>query len=207
MGQEPPENLDALRSMASLLNAATAEASALISAVEQYLGAEICIGVSGASPPFDSQRAMGDGERELLVTSHLAYGRVSGRDRIFILKATLEKTEWSEHFSKVVAEDHTPWDACSREVKLQSFAMLPALLGNLAARVEEVAAQTSKTVQTVRELLDAIRQVPPAAEPEPEPPPPPGEGVSLHDLTVSTAPDLFKRPRAKAMSGNGAERS
>jgi hypothetical protein len=207
MGQELPENLDALRSMASQLNAATAEAGAVISAVEQYLGEEICIGVSGASPPFDSQRAIGDGEREHLVTSHLAFGRVSGRDRIFVLKATLEKTEWTEHFSKVVAEDHTPWDACSREVKLQSFAMLPALLGNLAARVEEVAAQTSRTVQTVRELLDAIRQAPPAAELEP--PPSPGEGVSLHELTASSAPDLFKRPRAKATTGNGngAERT
>ena len=92
----------------------------------------------GGEPPFDSQRVLGDDDRELVVTTHLAFGRVQGKDRIYVLKATLEKNEGKENFTRIVAEDRTPWAACSREVKLQSFAMLPELLGNLAARVEEV---------------------------------------------------------------------
>jgi hypothetical protein len=217
MGQELPDNLDMLRAMVSRLNAATTEASAVVSAVEEYLGEELCIGVSGASRPFDSQRVLGDGERELLVTSHLAFGRLSGRERVYVLKVTLEKAEWKEQFTKIVNEECTPWSACSREVKLQSFALLPELLGNLATRVEEVAVQTSRTVQTVRDLLDAMRQPappaeleplpPPTPEPapahEPEPSPPPSEAISLHELTASSAPNLFKRPRPKVMTGNG----
>jgi hypothetical protein len=209
MGQELHESFDTLRAMASRLNSATAEATAVVSAVEDYLGEELGIGVSATSGPFDSQRTLGESERELLVTSHLAYGRVNGRDRIYILKATLEKTEWKESFTKIVDEDRTPWSACSREVKLQSFALLPELLGNLATRVEEVATQTYRTVQTVRELLDVMRQPAPTVELEPpyDPPAPdspvPGEATSLHELTASAAPSLFKRPRPRVTTGNG----
>ena len=219
MGQELNDNLGSLRAMAPQLNAATAEASSVVQAVEQFLGDELAIGVAGASRPFDSQRAIGEGDRELLVTSHLAFGRFNGRDRIYVLKATLEKAEWKEHFTKVVAEDRVPWTACSREIKLQSFAMLPELIGNLASRVEEVALQTTKTVQTVRELLDAMRhstQAPPpppapshsrapdpapAHEPDPEPA---SDGLSLHDLTANATPGLFKRSRARSMSATSA---
>lgn len=219
MGHERTEIPDPLRSMATSLHAATAEAAAVVSAVEQFLGDELCIGVSGASRPFESQRAIGEDERERLVTSHLAFGRVAGRDRIYVLKATLEKAEWKEHFTQVVAEERTPWNACPREVKLQSFALLPELLGNLAARVEEVASQTTRTVHAVRDLLDAMRQVGPppipshvavaaapiprAPEPRPEPTPAPespatDEALSLHDLSASSVPDLFKRPRPRS---------
>src|SRR5436305_10882495 len=142
MGQEVRQDMDALRGIAAQLNAAIAEANGVVQAVDHFLGEELCIGVSAASRPFDSQRALGDDDRELVVTAHLAFGRVQGKDRIYVLKVTLEKNEWKENFTKIVAEDRTPWSACSREVKLQSFAMLPELLGNLAARVEEVASQT-----------------------------------------------------------------
>src|SRR3954469_10572698 len=161
MGQELREDqMGALRGMAAQLNAATAEASAVIQAVDHFLAEELCIGVSAASRPFESQRALGDDDRELVITSHLAFGRVQGKDRIHVLKATLEKNEWKESFTKIVAEDRTPWSACSREVKLQSFAMLPELLGNLAARVEEVSTQTTRTIETVRELIEAMKQPP-----------------------------------------------
>src|SRR4051794_37661857 len=125
MGQEPREDRDALRGIAAQLNAATAEACPVVQAVDHFLGEELCIGVTAASRPFDSQRVLGDDDRERVVTSHLAFGRVQGQDRIYVLKATLEKDEWKENLTKIVAEDRTPWSACSREAKLQSFAMLP----------------------------------------------------------------------------------
>src|SRR3954447_12178237 len=161
MGHEPREDLDALRGIAAQLNATTTEAGAVVQAVDHFLGEELSIGVSAASRPFDSQRAIGDDDRELIITSHLAFGRVQGKDRIYVLKATLEKNEWKENFTKIVAEERTPWSTCSREVKLQSFAMLPELLGNLAARVDEVSTQTPRTIETVRELIEVIKQPPP----------------------------------------------
>jgi hypothetical protein len=212
MGQEVREDVEALRGIAAQLNAATAEASVVVQAVDYFLGDDLCIGVSAATRPFDSQRAIGDDDRELVITSHLAFGRVQGKDRIYVLKATLEKNEWKENFTKIVAEDRTPWSACSREVKLQSFAMLPELLANLAVRVDEVSNQTTRTIETVRELIEAMKQ-PPALERnhdrdhEPvqdgeliqheEGQDPPAD-VPLQELTVSVAPNLFKRPRPKS---------
>ena len=189
MAQELREDMDLLRVMAPQLNAATAEAAAVVQAVDQFLGEELAFGVSAASRPFDSQPALGEDSRDLLVTSHLAYGRVAGKNRLYVLKATLETNEWKEQVTKVVAEERTPWAACSREVKLQSFAMLPELLGSLATRVEEVSSQTTKTVEKVRELLLAMRQRP---EESPE-----EHTLNLQELTVHSAPNLFKRPRVK----------
>ena len=91
MGQEIREDLDALRGLAAQLNAATAEASMAVQSVDHFLGDDLCIGVSAASRPFESQRALGDDDRELIITTHLAFGRVQGKDRIYVLKATLEK--------------------------------------------------------------------------------------------------------------------
>ncbi len=75
-------------------------------------------------------------------------------------------------------------------MKLQSFAMLPELLGSLAARVEEVATQTTRTVERVRDLLDAMRQ-PAATGPAAT-----EEIVPLQELSIHASPALFKRPRA-----------
>jgi hypothetical protein len=207
MSDEPRENLDALRGMATQLNAATTEAGMVVHAVDHFLSEELGVGVAAATRPFDSQRALGEDDRELVVTTHLAFGRVQGKERLYVLRATLEKNEWKENFTKIVGEERIAWSACSRELKLQSFVMLPELLGNLAVRVEEVANQTSKTTAIVRELIDAMKQPPPRqldresdqdAEPTPL-----GEGgsepedIPLHELSVSAAPDLFKRPRPR----------
>jgi hypothetical protein len=220
MGPETRENLDALRGIAAQLNAANIEATVVVQAVDQYLGEELHIGVTAVSRPFETQRILGDGERETLVTSHLAFGRVHGKDRTYVLKATLEKDEWKEGFNKVVAEERTPWCNCPRELKLQSFSMLPELLGNLAGRVSEVALQTSRTVETVRELMEIMRQPPLASAPrvpdafdgakpggddgddrpaqeEPSEESVEAAEVSLQELALNSAPNLFKRPRAK----------
>ena len=221
MGQELRVDLNALRGIAEQLNAATAEAGAVVQAVDHFLGEELSIGVTAASRPFESQRALSDENRELVVTTHLAFGRVQGRDRIYVLKATLEKNEWKENFTKLVAEDRTPWTDCSREVKLQSFALLPELLGNLAARVDDVATQTGRTIETVRELIEVMKLPRQRSEPtlaataaaapspipipaplseseaEVEEPDPRPEPVPLQELTISAAPGLYRRPRAR----------
>ncbi len=226
MGQEQRDEMDVLRGIAAQLQAATAEASAVVEAVDHFLAEEVGIGVSVASRPFDSQRVM-DNDRELVLSAHLAYGRVQGKDRIYVLRATFEKNEWNESFSKLVAEDRTPWSACPREVRLQSFALLPELLANQAVRIEEVVNQTTKTSETVRGLIQAMKLPHPrsrsetetgtAPAPVPLPVPvnpsgpqdqdtleddetanePEGANVPLQELTINAAPNLFKRPRAK----------
>jgi hypothetical protein len=166
MGQEQRDEMDVLRGIAAQVQAATAEASAVVDAVDHFLGEEFGIGVSVASRPFDSQRVM-DNDRELVLSAHLAYGRVQGKDRIYVLRATFEKNEWNESFGKLVAEDRTPWSACPREVRLQSFALLPELLANLAVRVEEVVNQTTRTSETVRGLIQAMKLPLPQQQPQP----------------------------------------
>ena len=42
--------------IATQLNTAAAEANEVVQAVDHFLGEELCIGVSAASRPFDSQR-------------------------------------------------------------------------------------------------------------------------------------------------------
>jgi hypothetical protein len=205
MGHDLQEDADRLRGVVAQLNAAAAEAAAVVQAVDLFLADELSIGVSAASRPFDSQRVGGEGDGEMVVTSHLAYGRVQGKDRVHVLKATHQKNDWNEDFTRTVSEDRTPWPVCSRELKLQSFVKLPELLANLASKVEDVASQTTRTVETVRALMDAMKELPgtgPAAAANEDD----GEDdalelardIPLRELTASAAPTLFKRTRPKS---------
>jgi hypothetical protein len=209
MGQDLQEDADRLRGVVAQLNAAAAEAAAVVQAVDLFLGDELAIGVSAASRPFDTQRVQGNGDGELVLTAHLAYGRVQGKDRLHVLKATHEKNDWNEDFTKTISEDRTPWPACPREVKLQSFAKLPELLTNLANKVEEVASQTTRTIETVRALIEAMKAPhPPAPAPTDVPEDNDNDDdadeleaardVPLRELTASAAPTLFKRPRPRS---------
>src|SRR5437868_12620400 len=108
MARELRADLDSLRAVVSQLNGALSNASGVVQDVDRYLSEEFDIGVWAISRPFDSQRTIGDDGRELLVTSHLAYGKVAGRMRLHVLVATLEKGEGSENYTQIVAEERTP---------------------------------------------------------------------------------------------------
>src|SRR5438128_942165 len=144
MAQELFEGLESLTAILPQLNAAVAEATAVVHAVEQFLAEDLAVGPWVASRPFDTQRAIGDDGRELVVTSHLACGRVAGKYRLHVLNATLDRAEGKDQFTQIVGEERTPWLSCSREVRLQSFAMLPDLLTMLATKVNEITTQTTK---------------------------------------------------------------
>jgi len=156
MAHELSADLDSLRVIVSQLNGALAEASGVVQDVDCYLAEEFDIGVWAISRPFDSQRAASQDGRELLISSHLAYGKTAGRNRLHVLVATLERGDGSDQFTQIVNEERVPWPLCPRETKLHSFAMLPELLGTLAAKAEEIAAQTSRTSETVRQLLETM---------------------------------------------------
>src|SRR5262249_27438679 len=154
------EGLDFLAEILPQLNTAMAEATAVVHAVDQFLAEELAVGPWVASRPFDTQRAIGEDGRELLIASHLACGRVAGQYRLPVLNATRDKPDGKDQFTQIIGEERTPWLSCSREVRLQSFAMLPEVLSMLAAKVNEIATQTSKTVETVREVLKSMGRHP-----------------------------------------------
>ncbi len=206
MAQDILDGLESLTAILPQLNSAMAEATAVVQAVDQFLAEELAVGPWVASRPFDTQRAIGDDGRELLVTSHLACGRVSGKYRIHVLNATLDRAEGKDQFTQIVGEERTPWLSCSREVRLQSFAMLPELLSLLATKITEITTQTTKTVETVREVLKSMGRYP-------TPAPAPisngngnGHADSHHDdnnyattgyVVNPNGSDLFKRPKVK----------
>lgn len=160
MAQELYDGLESLTAILPQLNTAMAEATAVVHAVDQFLGEELAIGPWVASRPFDTQRAIGEDGRELVITSHLACGRVGGKYRLHVLNATLDRPEGKDQFTQIIGEERTPWLGCSREVRLQSFSMLPEVLSQLAAKVTEITTQTTKTVETVRELLKSMGRAP-----------------------------------------------
>lgn len=203
MAQDLIDGLESLTAILPQLNTAMAEATAVVHAVDQFLAEELAVGPWVASRPFDSQRAIGDDGRELLITSHLACGRVAGKYRLHVLNATLDKSEGKDQFTQIVGEERTPWLSCSREVRLQSFSMLPEVLSQLASKINEITTQTTKTVETVREVLKSMGRYP---TPTPTTPPSPlFNRPETHDdeyanngyVVSSSGSDLFKRPKVK----------
>jgi hypothetical protein len=61
-----------------------------------------------------------------------------------------------------IGREETPWSSCPREMKLKSFKKLPELLGLIADRASEMTEESRKTSSTVRELMDALGDGPPA---------------------------------------------
>ena len=206
MAHETFEGLESLTSILPLLNSVMSEATSVVQAVDQFLAEELAVGPWVASRPFDTQRAIGDDGRELLVTSHLACGRVAGKYRIHLLNATLDRAEGKDQFTQIVGEERTPWLSCSREVRLQSFAMLPELLTLLAAKISEITNQTTRTVETVREVLKSMGRYPHNGHAQGQPhAPAPINGPADEDedfdapgfVVSAVGSDLFKRHRVK----------
>jgi hypothetical protein len=205
MAQELFEGLESLSAILPQLNTVMAEATAVVHAVDQFLAEELAVGPWVASRPFDTQRAIGDDGRELLITSHLACGRVAGKYRLHVLNATLDKSDGKDAFTQIVGEERTPWLSCSREVRLQSFSMLPEVLSLLASKINEITSQTTRTVETVREVLKSMGRYPSLSSVGPVVN---GNGAS-HDeeedddhfaagsFTTGSGSDLFKRPKIK----------
>lgn len=202
MAIEQQPGLESLTDSLPLLNSAIAEATGVVHAVDHFLTEELPVGPWVASRPFETQRAIGDDGRELLVTSHLACGRVAGKYRLHVLNVTLDRADGKDQFTQIVGEERTPWMTCSREMRLQSFAMLPELLTLLAGKINEIAVQTNRTVETVREVLNSLGKghvpaigsvAPPALiETEEE-----DDFAAAGVLITPGGSDLFKRPKVK----------
>ena len=207
MAHELAEDLLPMSTLLPQLTSALAEATSVVQVVDEFLGDELPVGPWVASRPFDTQRAEGEDGRELLITSHLACGRVAGKYRLNVLNVTLDRAEAKDQFTQIIDEERTPWLACTREIRLQSFAMLPELLSQLSTRIVEITTQTNKTSETVRDLLRSMGR-PPVSRSSTSAP-----AASIEDLEVDPreesefatsgflvnplGDELFKRPRMK----------
>jgi hypothetical protein len=84
----------------------------------------------------------------------VAYGRVSGKYRIHLRETTSlrgDDDNW-----RVAETERIPWSSCSRELKLRTFALLPALLSKISEETQKLTQQTEETSKTVRDILSAI---------------------------------------------------
>src|SRR5262249_19025085 len=89
MTTELREKLAALPTLAPSLNETTQRAGTCVEAVETMLGAELKLGISATTNPFDYQELGNDDEnRPLRALRFLAYGRLSGRFCIHVVAVT-----------------------------------------------------------------------------------------------------------------------
>lgn len=170
MTKELRDKLAALRAIAPKLNQATDEATAIVQSVERLLGEDLKLGIA-SEYYFHQRMADGhendDGDGAPVVDVSLAYGRVNGRFCLHVLEVTSRKGDGEEEGKTVtIGVERTPWSSCSRELKLQSFTKLPKLLGRIADRAGELAKSASEASKTVRDLLDAMGQKAPEADPD-----------------------------------------
>jgi len=167
MTEELKMKLAKLRTLAPKLNEATDEAAAVIATVERLLGQELSLGVT-AQQWYGQRTAEGyesdeDDESHRLdeaptVSMALAYGRVDGRFCIHVVEETTRDGVDDRNFATTftLSVERTPWISCPRDMKLESFAALPGLLGGLADEVERLTSKAAETSKAARELLDAM---------------------------------------------------
>lgn len=164
MTEELRRKLAALRAAAPALNKATDEATAVVAAVEKFL-ADLSIGLTLKAQSFLGVPAPAGDDEALTVFHSLAYGRVGGTYRVHVTAETCRKDDNYVDGWDTLSTEETPWSSCPREMKLQSFAKLPELLGMIADRALKLTEETTRTTETVRDLLSAMG-------PEPDDPSP-----------------------------------
>lgn len=170
MTAEMRKKLERLRAVAPRLNQATTEAGRVIEAVEKFLG-ELSLGITAehliaARPPDARPDSDPDEERPLEeIDARFVYGKYAGGFRLLVRDVLTRRSEIGQ-WVDVEVLDETPWPSCPRELKLASFARLPALLDTIISKAEDLAEKSEGTSQVVRDLLDAMGQdadAPPAA--------------------------------------------
>lgn len=168
MSEKLRESLSALRAVAPQLNKATDEAAAVVRAVEQLLGKELSLGISARSSEFNTRivEIEGSQNEEAVVRSHLAYGRVAGKYRLFVQEEAFHEGSGEP----LCRPEEIPWSSAPRETKLGSFAVLPELLASIASEAQRLASETAGTSEIIREFLAELART--RAEPAGDDSPP-----------------------------------
>jgi len=139
--------LERLGDLAKRVNAATDEAARIVQGVESYLSDTIHLGV-GAAITIDLDEDRDEGNRS---EKRLVYDRYGSKFRIFVLHDL--------DFQGVPdRQEKTLWANCPRDVKLLAFNCLPALLDELAERLEGTLEQVKLNSETIQSLLPPLKE-------------------------------------------------
>lgn len=150
--------IDSLRNLSPRLNKITDEANDIVRDVESFLNEECSIGVTACV----NVEYFGDPNEGSSGGRYLEYRRVGPRFRIAIVVA-------DENGEDVSVK---PWADSPRHEKLDSFKVLPDLIGEIAKKVEESIAAVENTTKSVASTLATLRKpqppkapIPPSAKP------------------------------------------
>lgn len=138
-----------LRVLAPTLNQAADDAAQKIQEVENLLTKELAIGIK-AEHTYSRQQ---QGPNEVLVKS-LCYRRVGGKFRITVVESTEIEYGYTRAPDLAKVETAvTPWDQCSRDVKLESFEALPGLLVKVIETADKAMYDVERTRENVMGML------------------------------------------------------
>jgi hypothetical protein len=151
MTDELKRRMARLREIAPRLNAATDQASKLVTMVEKFLVEELRIGVSAEVGYEELPAGTDEDNRTLKVRHALAFGRVGGTFRIHVVRETIDVDDGTSART-TLAEERMLWPSCPRETKLKAFEKLPELLDQIIEEAERLA----RTSEATRAKVDAM---------------------------------------------------
>ncbi|MCY2928761.1 MAG: hypothetical protein NTV86_04565 [Planctomycetota bacterium] len=158
MTTELKHSIEALRAISPKLNKATDQAAALVQAVEKFLTEECSIGVSAwvdvcwrdetDDPTVTEDDRWG---RQIW----MGYDRCGGRFRIVVRSALIHPD--GQCLDGEDDEDKTvPWFEAPRDLKLETFAKLPVLLGAIAEQAAKAVAAAEQSSEAVAQVIEAL---------------------------------------------------
>ena len=161
MTDELKRRMARLRELAPRLNAATDQASRLVTQVEKFLVDELHIGVSAQVCYEDVPNGNDDDGHALAIRHSLAFGRAGGTFRIHVLTETSDHDDGS--FPRTaLSTERTLWPSCSRETKLKAFEKLPMLLDKIIEEAERLARTADDTTSKVNAIIGEEDPIEPA---------------------------------------------
>jgi hypothetical protein len=149
-----------LRAVVPRLNESATQAGAVVREVETFLES-LGVGIA-ASVEIDREHTLPDDADDDGIefpcvtwrTTRLGYGRVGGKFRIHVFKQDwVDEDEVPE--IRCAPTDIMPWGSCPRDLKLRSFAHLPALLDRIADEARREVELADRTVRMVRGVIGA----------------------------------------------------
>jgi hypothetical protein len=171
MTHEVQSSLQKLRKTVPQLNKISDEAAAVVQRVETLLRDKWSIGIEaeaeyGTSLPISYTNEDEDGRSSRRGTTHkmvfkfLVFARIGTAFRIGVKteEYTLnpETVQAKGIVDSLLSSQTVAWDQCDRGTKLESFAVLPELLANIAEDAESAAGKVEKASATLGKLLTAL---------------------------------------------------
>jgi hypothetical protein len=152
MTDELKRRMAKLREIAPRLNAATDQASKLVTLVDKFLVEELHIGVSAEVCYEELPAGTDDDNHALKIRHSLAFGRGGGSFRIHVVKETVAVDDGASART-TLAQERILWPSCSRETKLKAFEKLPELLDKIIEEAERLTQTSEATRVKVEEMI------------------------------------------------------